>query len=177
MGPIKRQAENGSHDEALSGMNRRAIFLLLLLMSVVWLDSAHAAVYRWVDADGRTQFGDRPPPDRSAEQVQIRQQPVPDEAGAPMSDQQRRELRQKMLDAYREEREEKRQAREQRVAEEARRKMACARAKDRVREYETAAGLYELQPDGSRRYLSDEEFRASLRRARDEVKRNCRQGD
>jgi len=158
-------------------VSRRTICLLVLLMSGVWLDSAHAAVYRWVDADGRTQFGDRPPSDRSVEEVQIRQPPTPDNAGVPMSDQQRRDLRQKMLDAYREEREEKQQARERRVAEQARRKMACARAKDRVREYETAAGLYELQPDGSRRYLSDEEFRVSLRRARDEVRQHCRQGD
>lgn len=158
-------------------MSRRTICLLVLLISAVWLDSAHAAVYRWVDADGRTQFGDRPPSDRSAEEVRIRQRPAPDEAAAPMSDQQRRELRQKMLDAYQEEREEKRQAREQRVAEQARRKLACARAKDRVRKYETAAGLYQLQPDGSRRYLSDQEFRVSLRRARDEAKRYCRQAD
>jgi len=158
-------------------MSRRAIYLLVLLLGGVWLQAAPAAVYRWVDADGRTQFGDRPPPDRSAEEVLIKQRPVPDGVGTPMSDQQRRELRQKMLDAYREEREEKQRAREKRAAAEAQRKMACAEARDRVREYESAAGLYELQPDGSRRYLSEEEFRVSLRRAQDEVKRYCGPGD
>ncbi len=156
----------------------RIICIAALLFCGCWVSVAQAAVYRWVDADGQTQFGDRPPSDLPVELMQIPERPASDgNAEAQLSDQQRRELRRKMLDAYQEEREEKRQARERRAAEEARRKRACIEAKDRVREYEAAAGLYRLQPDGSRRYLSAEEFRASLQQVRDEVRRFCRQGD
>lgn len=153
----------------------RKVICLLLSLGGLWLVPADAAVYRWIDADGRTQYGDRPPPD-GAEELRIRPQPATKGADTPLQDSQRRELRQKMLDAYREEREEKRQAREKRAAEQARRKAACAAAKDRVRRYESAAGLYELQSDGSRRYLSDGEYRATLDRARDEVRRYCSPG-
>lgn len=157
-------------------MSRKIICLLLSLGSA-WLAPVDAAVYRWVDAHGRTQFGDRPPPDQSAEEVRIRQQPAASGADAPMVDQQRRELQEKMLDAYREEREQKQQAREKRAAEKARRKRACVEAKDRVRTYESAGGLYKLQPDGSRLYLSDEAYRVALRRAREAMKRHCRPGE
>jgi hypothetical protein len=157
-------------------MKGRIICILALLWGAVGLYPAQAAVYRWVDADGRTQFGDRPPPDRPAEQLQLRRPPAPGREAAPVTDEQRRELRQKMLDAYRDEREEKRRAREKRAAEEARRKLACVEAKNRVQVYESSAGLYQLRPDGTRRFLSDAESRVSLQRARDQVKRLCRQG-
>ncbi|WP_428622730.1 DUF4124 domain-containing protein [Sedimenticola sp.] len=162
-------------------MNRRLqgriICIGALLLGVLWLTAASAAVYRWVDEQGRTQFGDRPPVDQSSEELPLKLRAPAQGNQPPATEQQRRELRQKMLDAYQQEREEKRQARKKRAAEEAKRKRACIEAKDRVREYESAAGLYDLQADGTRRYLSDKEFRESLRKARDEVKRLCRSGD
>lgn len=160
-------------------MNRinqgRIIGLLVLLL--LGLTSGEAAVYRWVDADGRTQFGDRPPVDHSAQEIQIRSAPASGVQSAPVTEQQRRELRQKMLDAYQEEREQKREAREKQAAAEARRKRACVEAKNRLLEYKDASVLYELQPDGSRRFLTDAEYQASLRQAEDEVKRVCRRGE
>lgn len=45
---------------------------LLILTAVVHLVSlaAHAEVYKWTDENGRVQYGDRPPQDRSAKPVQ-----------------------------------------------------------------------------------------------------------
>ena len=46
-------------------------FLLCALLAAVV--SANAAdVYKWTGPDGRTQFGDRPPPEATAEQLRIR---------------------------------------------------------------------------------------------------------
>jgi len=45
--------------------------LLLLLLALLALPAA-AQVYKWKDADGKTHFGDRPPPDARTEEVKIR---------------------------------------------------------------------------------------------------------
>ena len=47
-------------------MNYLKIVLLLCLIS-----TSQAAVYRWQDASGNTQYGDRPPADAMAEQVEL----------------------------------------------------------------------------------------------------------
>lgn len=154
----------------------RKVICLLLSLGAVWLVSADAAVYRWVDENGRTQFGDRPPVGRSADEVKIRKQAQPAGSGAPANAGQRLELQQRMLDAYRDEREAKQQAREKKAAQEAKRKRACAQAKDQLRSFEAAGALYKLQPDGSRRYLSDQEYQATLRETRARVKQYCRPG-
>ena len=45
---------------------------LLLLLAAVLAFAASAQVYKWKDAEGRTHFGDRPPPDAKTEEVKIR---------------------------------------------------------------------------------------------------------
>ncbi|AKH20942.1 DUF4124 domain-containing protein [Sedimenticola thiotaurini] len=156
----------------------RKVICLLLSLGGVWWGLADGAVYRWVDENGRTQFGDRPPAGRSAEELQIKSRPTPGSDGtdAPANAEQRRELQQRMLDAYRDEREAKQQAREKKAAQEAKRKRACTQAKDQLRSFEAAGALYKLQPDGSRRYLSDQEYQAVLRKTRERVKQYCRSG-
>jgi glutaredoxin len=44
----------------------------LLLFAVICSSAGAADVYKWIDADGRVQFGDRPPAESSAEQLRIR---------------------------------------------------------------------------------------------------------
>ena len=47
------------------------VVLLLLLMGGVTL----AAVYKWVDESGRVHFGDSPPPESDAQQVEVPEGP------------------------------------------------------------------------------------------------------
>lgn len=47
----------------------RLLLLFGLLSSV--LTDASAGIYRWVDAEGRVQFSDRPPPKAAAEEVEL----------------------------------------------------------------------------------------------------------
>ena len=135
---------------------------------------AAAGVYRWVDEQGRVQFGDRPPAHKEAQQIELKTPPRSSSGSSPsQTPEQRREVRQKMLDAYRDEREQRQQQREQRAAEQARRQRACIEARDRLRLYRSTSALYELDEQGNRRYLSDEGYEAALARARQEVQRLC----
>jgi glutaredoxin len=46
-------------------------FLVLCALLVGTTTGSQAGIYKWVDADGRVQFSDRPPTDGGAEQVQL----------------------------------------------------------------------------------------------------------
>src|SRR5271165_4512668 len=45
--------------------------LLLFAALVAWSGMAGAVVYKWVDAQGKVQYGDRPPDDVHAEVVEL----------------------------------------------------------------------------------------------------------
>lgn len=158
----------------MARLNRASVFSCLLLFSMQSeLQVAEAAVYRWVDAQGRVQFGDRPPQDQQTEELKIKSSPSGRGDPGSQTTQQRNERRQKILESYQEEREEKRQAQKKREAEATQRKMRCAEAKNRLHEYERATALYEPQSDGSRVYLTNEQFESQIETARASVKKLC----
>lgn len=146
--------------------------LLVLLLLVVWTASASAAgVYKWVDEQGRVHYGERPPARTQAQEIAVKQAPPPpmpaeDEAA-------RRDNQQRLLRAFEEEREQKKAQKQKSQEEEAKRERQCAVARDRVRRYETAARVYDLDEQGNRRILSDEERAVTEQRARQEVARWC----
>ncbi len=130
---------------------------------------AGAEVYRWTDAEGRVHYGDRP---------SAGSQSIPLSAGTPPAqpppgDAERLQRQQRMLDAYRQEREEKQQAEAKRKADDAERERNCAQARDSLARYERSSGIYEPQADGSRRYLSEAERESAIRAAQGDVKRWC----
>jgi hypothetical protein len=130
---------------------------------------AGAEVYRWTDAEGRVHYGDRP---------SAGSQSVPVGSGAatgqpPTNDAERLQRQQRMLDAYRQEREEKQQAEAKRKADDAERERNCAHGRDVLARYERSSGIYEPQADGTRRYLSEAEKESAIRAAQGDVKRWC----
>lgn len=145
------------------------------MLSQYLLPLADAAVYRWVDEQGRVQFGDRPPPGRELETLNIKSVPTPRsaETNSSPSELERQELRRKMLDNYQEERAERRQARKKRAQEAAQQRRLCVEAKDRLRGYEHSTALYKLQPDGTRLFLTREQFETEMMAARTAVRRLC----
>lgn len=151
----------------------RLLICLVLLCGQLLFSIASAAVYRWVDEQGRVQYGDRPPQDQKIKELKIKSAPSSERAVGQPTQQQRQEHRQKLLDSFREEREQKRADRKKREAQAEQKKMRCAQAKDRLREYENSSALYELQADGSRSFLSKAQFEAALKEARQAVKRFC----
>jgi hypothetical protein len=131
--------------------------------------TAVAEVYRWTDSEGRVHYGDRP--SAGSQSVQVGNgaptgQPPPSEA-------ERLQRQQRMLDAYRQEREEKQQADAKRKADDAERERNCAQARDTLARYERSRGIYEPQADGGRRYLSEAERESAIRAAQGDVKRWC----
>jgi hypothetical protein len=145
-----------------------AIRALVCLALALPLQAAPAEVYRWVGEDGVVQFGQRPPPG-GAERVETGPAPP---AGSSLPDD-RRERRQRLLDAYAHERERKREAAA--AGEEARRQRAgkCAEMRRYLDFLDHGGPVYFETDDGGRDYLSEARRQAERRRALAAGARDC----
>jgi len=126
-------------------------------------------VYRWVDADGRVQYGDQPPAGAGAERVEV---------GAEKSVsgdlEERRERREKFLDVMEEEREQDARTDAEKSKQETKRRQNCSTATERLRQIEEARYIYERSADPDNpRVLDDPERDAYTKRARQDVAKWC----
>lgn len=138
------------------------IFMLLTLSGVLYANSLQAEIYRWVDESGKVHFSDRPN-DGAAHKLQIETR-----EGEPVdTDQQQR-----LLDAYREEREAREEERLKAEERERQRSQNCAYARNRLRQYD-GARLYQPLENGGRRYLDDNERQGEIERVEAAVQRWC----
>jgi len=144
--------------------------LLLFAALVAWSGMAGAVVYKWVDAQGKLQYGDRPPDGVHAEVVELlgthvartapakasesapslkttnRDQPNQDDAAA-----------KKVVDAD--------------VAQT--REKQCADAQDRYKKMIEGRRLYKTGAAGERQYLTSEEIDSERLNAKREVDATC----
>ena len=123
--------------------SRRMLTLLLLLVA----GAAYAgstSVYKWVDEDGVTQFGDRPT-SAAAEEVVVKTSEPASSSQASASD-----PKQKGEDSE-----------------------ACKSARKQLSEYQRAPFLYETDAQGKRHILPDEKRRELLDSVREEIVAVC----
>ena len=148
------------------------IHLRRACVAAVLLAGAGSAqeIHRWTDAQGRVHFGDRPP---DAAGSYSPSDPAPSSGSTAPSEAERAQRRQKMLDAYQQERLDREEATARQKADDLERQRRCAHARDRLERYERGGRVYEPLPNGERRFLSDGERDAELRTVRNEVARYC----
>ncbi|MGB5305077.1 MAG: DUF4124 domain-containing protein [Gammaproteobacteria bacterium] len=128
---------------------------------------AVADVHKCTDAHGKVTYRDTPCGGTS---TTIRRKSVP--AAAPDADA-RMKKTQRLLRAYDAERQEAKQQQADVQARKEERLRNCALARDRLRRFEMAGTLYNLDNEGKRVYLSDAERQQSTERARADVARWC----
>ncbi len=146
-----------------------AVTLSTALLAVSSHSALSAQVYRWVDANGRVQFGDRPHGD-SAQAITMPSLPA---AKAAPSDAERAETQRHLLQIFATEREEKALAAKKAKENAAERQKKCTIAKDDLQQMRTAGVLYDLDAAGNRRILSDAEHAEAHRRAEETVATWC----
>ncbi|MGE0384255.1 MAG: DUF4124 domain-containing protein [Gammaproteobacteria bacterium] len=132
---------------------------------------AGAGVYKWVDAQGKVHYGDRPGAGNAAP-LSIRSgapvdTPVPDEAA-------RREKRDRLLNAFAEEKAEKKAKAAEAGKKRAEGQRNCRIAQQRLRDAQDAGFLYEYDDKGERRIFSNDERAAAQARAGADVNKWCR---
>jgi len=140
--------------------------LLLFAALIAWSSMASAVVYNWVDAQGKLQYGDRPPDGVHAEVVELliphsastrsasTTAPVAKNAAVPAA---------KDLDV--------KKAVDQDVAQT--RDKQCTEAQDRYKKLIEGRRLYKTGPDGERQFMNSEEIDTERLNAKKDVDATC----
>jgi len=143
-------------------------FVVLMLLCFIPL-SANAGVYKWVDANGQTHFGDRPPAQAASSEVAVKAAPASMDAGA-------RERHQKMtefLDQQQEERQ-ARQAANAKAEEEAERQAdLCKELRARLKYLASVSTFYNINDQGERVYVNEAENTRIREDFREKVRSTC----
>ncbi|HWJ36951.1 MAG TPA: DUF4124 domain-containing protein [Steroidobacteraceae bacterium] len=145
--------------------------VLLCAVLIAWSGMASAVVYKWVDAQGKVQYGDRPPDGVHAEVVEMlgnhaarstpSRPPSPNTSQAPKSAPRDQTVQgdgaKKTVD------EDVAQTREKQ----------CADAQDRYKKLIEGRKLYKTGTDGERQYLTSEEIDSERVNAKRELDSIC----
>jgi len=138
--------------------------VLLCAALLAWSAMASAVVYKWVDAQGKVQYGDRPPDGVHAEVVEglgshpARQTTAPAAAAPkPQSQSTQASSDKKAVD--------------QDVAQS--REKQCADAQERYKKLIEGRKIYKTGADGERQYLSSEEIDSERVNAKRDIDTIC----
>ena len=139
---------------------------------VGWLITAglvQAAMYKWVDDNGVTQYSQFPPPNRDAKIVVPPPPPAEDAAGA-----------QKRLEETLQKRDENRkaqaeaQAEQEKAAEVATQQQKnCAMARDNLEKLTSRGRMRVIGADGVTTYLTEEERQARIAESKQHIEEYC----
>jgi type IV secretory pathway VirB10-like protein len=157
---------------------KRALFFAL---AMVFAATSFAQQYKWVDKNGRTQYGDTPPPGVKATPLKgpaaraSSPEPSPaakDAKGAPKGPltaaQQDAEFRKRQQDA------EKAREKEAKAGEETQTKSAnCAASREQLVAMESGQRIARTDAQGERYYMDDAQREGELARARKNVQQWC----
>ena len=142
-----------------------------LILLTCLFNSAYAEVYKWVDADGKVHYGDRPNSD-SAREIKVKPAPSP---SAGSNDTTRN---QKAIDSWLKARDVERQQNKKKEAElkreKAIQKRKCAELKNELSDLEHGGVVwYDIDEKGKRNYYSDKEIASEIENRKKILKRNC----
>jgi hypothetical protein len=144
--------------------------MLALILGLAAASAVAAGeVYRWLDADGKVHYGDRPP----ATGVDSRSLSLPP-APAAEADQARRRLKQRrLLEAFEAERNQRHRLAAEAAAAKRERARDCENARRELARFERANIVYTSDTSGARVYMDDEERLQAAANARAWIGKHC----
>ncbi len=149
---------------------RRYIAIIALAMGSV--TTAHAALHKWVDAEGKVHYSDTAPPDTNAQSVRNMSGKGQTEAPASYSPKSVAEREAEMKKA-KQEKEEASQKKAQDQANAEARKRNCEAARENVRTLEESGRIVTSDASGERSYMDDETRAKRLEEARKTISTSC----
>lgn len=140
--------------------------LVLLILSLSMTDSI-AEIYKWTDEQGNVHYGDKP--NEKADEVQV----DISKKGHISTDSDRQLKRKKLIDAFNQDREYENKQKAEAQKKSKKIKKTCARAKDQLKNYVRARALYDLDEEGNRVIISDEERNKSTQKLKNNIEKYC----
>ena len=142
---------------------------LIILLCLLTTPILHAGTYRWVDENGQTHFGDRPPANAASDEITL-------SAPALSSDPAARERKQRVnefLEQNQRERAERNKVEAEREARAAKQEARCQALRARLKYLKSVSGIYRLNSEGERVFINDEENERFREEFRARVQREC----
>jgi len=142
------------------------VVALILLMGLTPI--ANAEIYKWIDDQGRVNYSDKEI--SNAESLDL----DTTKKGHINTGASREEKRRILLDAIQEDKD--RELKEQKKSrnQKKRQERGCILAKDRLKRFERASYLYDLDKDGNKVIASKEERSVRTSRLRKDINKNCK---
>jgi len=151
-------------------MKRTLLFILAMGIAT----GVAAQQFRWVDKDGRVQYGDTPPPGVKATRLKP---PPPGTAPAPSAAAKKDGEKALSPDAAFRKRQQEREAAEKKSAQASAdadmKRQNCESAQAQVRSIQSGQRISTVDKTGERVYLDDAQVAGELARAREAVTANC----
>src|ERR1700676_1661232 len=145
--------------------------LLLVAALLAWSGMAGAVVYKWVDAQGKAQYGDRPPDGVHAEVGEMLGTRAARSTGAQSSESAPPVSRTTTRDQPNQSDSTAKKAVDEDVAQT--REKQCAEAQDRYKKLIEGRRLYKTGENGERQYLTSEEIDAERLNAKRDIDAIC----
>lgn len=149
---------------------RRILGIALISLTAL----AQGQIYKWVDANGKTQFSDQPPPGSKSQPVKISPSSGPGQQGAPAKTETLAEkeaaMKQRRLD--RADAEAKEEEKAKRAAETAQR---CSELKGQLHALKQATRLVRYDENGKRQTLGAEDRKAEKEKLEQDIQKNCQE--
>ena len=147
----------------------RKMFLLSMLLLVGV--SAQAEVYKWVDANGKTHFGDKVPESAKVETLNLPNSPRSSQPDA--SPEEIKQRQQKLINAINEDRSLKQKMTQEQTEKQAKWKQECTKLRDYLKNI-SSGRIYDLDKKGERVYANDAEHDKEVKQTESALKKYCR---
>ncbi len=150
----------------------RALLLTLAVLELCCDIACAGEIHKWTDAEGNVHYGDIAPRDQSSTAINPVDSTSSD--GPSRSAQDRMENQYRVIQELSEDRIRRQEEKEKAEKKEKKRQGACAMLKDRAVTLRDGGRLYDIKPDGSREYLSDDIRRKRTEETDTQLKKYCR---
>jgi hypothetical protein len=147
---------------------KTTVFLVSVVLAAI-VSPAMAEIYKWVDEQGRVHYSDKAVEDSEPMNV-----PSEKKQSSSASSVDRKQRRQRLLQAFEEDRATRKQQADEVRQKKAKLSRQCVVAKDQLRGMQRSNRLYDLDKSGNRVYLSDEQRRKATARLSAEIKKHCK---
>jgi len=149
-------------------MKIQSSYVLLILLLGISIQGS-AEVYKWVDANGQTHYGEKPD-GGNATKVQIQDAPKADPGV-----QQQNEEREKMLKVYEEERNTRNEEKLKAEEEARKNKEKCLVVENELKDMQQGGLMYyDIDEKGERQYLSEAEREQRIRNLQEQYDQHCK---
>ena len=126
-------------------------------------------IYKWIDDKGQVHYGDAP----RGSQVGVKSEPAKssDSSTTIVTDTQQDQRKlSRSLEEDRRAREEEKAKKQQQAAD---RQQRCHRARDSIKRYESSSQLYDLDANGNRQVLNEEQRKNAEDKLRKDIEKYC----